>query len=147
MPQGPFAYVLSLTDWDQRGFEGGETSLLQPRTLDYWRGFDSSRGLEVGDLLMEVEPEFNRLLCFDARVPHGPDVAGMQDLKKHILTERKDDVVENLIRRLLSYGLGRELTYRDRYAVEAILEASNKNEYKLQDTIRLICQSKAFIGN
>ena len=71
----------------------------------------------------------------------------MLDLKDHLLTERKDDVVENLIRRLLSYGLGRELTYRDRYAVEALLEESKKNEYKLQDTISLICQSKAFIGN
>ena len=71
MPQGPFAYVLSLTPWEERTWRGGETTLLRPDVLDYWRGFDSSRGLEVGDLLMEVEPEFNRLLCFDARVPHG----------------------------------------------------------------------------
>ena len=71
VPQGPFAYVLSLTPWEERTWRGGETTLLRPDVLDYWRGFDSSRGLEVGDLLMEVEPEFNRLLCFDARVPHG----------------------------------------------------------------------------
>lgn len=83
----------------------------------------------------------------NARVPHGPEVDGMLDLKKYLLTERKDDIAENMIRRLLSYGLGRELTYRDRYAVEALLEESKKNEYKLQDMISLICQSKAFIGN
>ena len=71
----------------------------------------------------------------------------MLDLKKHLLTERKDDVAANMIRRLLSYGLGRELTFRDRYAVEALLEESKKNEYKLQDMISLICQSKAFRGN
>jgi len=55
--------------------------------------------------------------------------------------------VKNLIRRFLSYGLGRELTYRDRYAVEELLEESKKNEYKLLDTISSICQSKAFIGH
>ena len=83
----------------------------------------------------------------DSRVPHGPNVDGMLDLKKHLLTDRKDDVVENLIRRFLSYGLGRELTYRDRYAVEELLEESKKNEYKLLDTISSICQSKAFKGH
>lgn len=83
----------------------------------------------------------------NARVPHGPEVDGMLDLKKYLLTERKDDIAENMIRRLLSYGVGRELTYRDRYAVETLLEESKKNEYKLQDMISLICQSKAFIGN
>lgn len=83
----------------------------------------------------------------DSRVPHGPNVDGMLDLKKHLLTERRDDVVKNLIRRFLSYGLGRELTYRDRYAVEELLEESKKNEYKLLDTISSICQSKAFIGH
>ena len=64
--------VLSLTpDWESRTWRGGETTLLRSDVLDYWRGFDSSRGLEVGDLLTEVPPLYNRLLCFDARVPHG----------------------------------------------------------------------------
>ena len=83
----------------------------------------------------------------DARVPHGPLVDGIQGLKSHLLKERKDDVAENLIRRLLRYGIGRELTYRDRYSVEKLLEQSKKNEYRLQDMISSICQSKVFIGN
>jgi len=37
VPQGPFAFVLSLTRWEERRFSGGETSLLRPETLDYWR--------------------------------------------------------------------------------------------------------------
>ena len=82
----------------------------------------------------------------DARVPHGPEVDGLQELKKHLLENRQDDIAENMVRRLLSYGIGRELTYRDRYGVEALLEQSKKNEYKLQDMIIAICQSKIFVG-
>ena len=71
VPQGPFAYVLSLTDWEGRAFTGGETTIMQPHVLDFWRGFDSSQGLEFEDLFNTVEPRFNRLTCFDARLPHG----------------------------------------------------------------------------
>jgi hypothetical protein len=71
VPQGPLAYVLSLTRWDERQFTGGETTILQPAILDYWRDFDSSRGLEFGDLFTSVPARFNQLTVFDARLPHG----------------------------------------------------------------------------
>ena len=51
-----------------------------------------------------------------------------------------------MLRRLFSYGIGRELTYRDRFVVEELLEQAKKNEYKLQDMIVTICQSKVFLG-
>jgi hypothetical protein len=81
-----------------------------------------------------------------ARVPHGPEVDGMADLKKFLLKERANDVAENVLRRLLSYGMGRELTYRDRFEVEKILKKSSENGYPLQDMIVDICQSAAFRG-
>jgi len=71
VPQGAVAYVLSLTRWDERQFTGGETCILQPSVLDYWRGFDSSTGLEASELMTFVAPLFNRLTIFDARLPHG----------------------------------------------------------------------------
>ena len=49
-PHGPFAFVLSLT-LDERRFSGGETVLLQPHVLDYWRGFDPSTGAETSELV------------------------------------------------------------------------------------------------
>lgn len=68
---GPFAYVLSLTDWDNRAFSGGETFILNKQLLDYWRGFDPAVGLEESKLMTTVEPRFNRLAVFDPRFPHG----------------------------------------------------------------------------
>ena len=49
----------------------------------------------------------------ESRVPHGPQVDGMEQLKAHLLDSRKYDVAENVIRRLLAYGIGRDLNYRD----------------------------------
>ncbi|MCP3694572.1 MAG: DUF1585 domain-containing protein, partial [Planctomycetaceae bacterium] len=62
----------------------------------------------------------------------------------HLLKSRKHDIAENIIRRLLTYGIGRELNYRDRYVVEKILSQSRENGYLLQDMIVAICQSSTF---
>lgn len=70
-PHGPWAFVFSLTDWAARRFRGGETQLLNPKVLDYWREFDSSVGFEKETLFETIEPHLNRLLVFDPRVPHG----------------------------------------------------------------------------
>lgn len=68
---GPFAFVLSLTNWEDRPFTGGETMILQPSTLDFWSGFVPGKGLELADLVTLVPPRFNQLMLFDPRLPHG----------------------------------------------------------------------------
>lgn len=80
----------------------------------------------------------------DSRLPNGPPVDGMADLKAHLLKKRADDIAENVLRRLLTYGLGRELTYHDRFAIDALLEQSRKSGYRWQDLIVTICQSELF---
>ena len=44
VPHGPWAFVLSLTRWEGRRFEGGETEILRPHVLDYWRTFEWDDG-------------------------------------------------------------------------------------------------------
>ncbi|MBT7923350.1 MAG: DUF1585 domain-containing protein, partial [Opitutae bacterium] len=73
-------------------------------------------------------------------------VDGMEELKKYLLKDRKDEIVENVIRRLLAYGIGRELSYRDRFEVEKLLTLSEEDEYKLQEMIVSICLSPTFTG-
>ena len=52
-------------------FEGGETLLLDQGVLDYWRGYDGTRGLEAASIVERHDPTpFGRLLVFDGRVPH-----------------------------------------------------------------------------
>lgn len=79
-----------------------------------------------------------------ARVPHGPEVRGMDELKAYLLAEREEDIAANLIRRLLSYALGRELTYRDRFEVESLLAGTEASDYALRDLIISVCRSESF---
>ena len=81
-----------------------------------------------------------------ARVPRGPEVNGMADLKAYLQKDRRDEIAENLLRRLLSYSLGRDLTPRDRFAVDAMLQESATHEHRLLDMIVTICQSPLFKG-
>ena len=81
-----------------------------------------------------------------ARVPRGPEVNGMAGLKAFLKKDRRDEIAENLLRRLLSYSLGRDLTPRDRFAVDAMLQESATHEHRLLDMIVTICQSPLFKG-
>jgi hypothetical protein len=70
VPHGPWAYVFSLTRWQGRGFSGGETEILSPQTLEFWRHFSPDEGLEARHLVEQVPAAFNQLTIFDARIPH-----------------------------------------------------------------------------
>ncbi len=50
-PHGPWAFVLSLTDWEHRGFTGGETTIFQPHMLNFWSSFDPDKGFEFKDMV------------------------------------------------------------------------------------------------
>lgn len=80
----------------------------------------------------------------EAQVPNGPKINGMRELKAYLLAERESDIVKNVIHRLLEYGSGRELTYRDRFAVQALCEQAKQNDFKFRDIIVAICQSDIF---
>jgi hypothetical protein len=69
--QGQWAYVFSLTRWDDRRFVGGETLVLGTAVLDYWPGFAENRSLEAEQILVGLPTPFNQLTVFDARIPHG----------------------------------------------------------------------------
>lgn len=81
-PQGPCAFVLSLCN--EGDFNGGETMMLKPQILEYWKGFDASKGLEMGGIMRYVPPTpLGKCLVFDPRVPHGVNkVTGTNDPRK-----------------------------------------------------------------
>jgi hypothetical protein len=81
----------------------------------------------------------------DARLPNGPEVDGMAELKSYLKSNRKPQIAGNMVRRLTSYAIGRELTVRDRFAIEKILKNLAKKEYPLRDMIREICLSPVFL--
>jgi hypothetical protein len=70
-PNGLFAFTFGLSKPDRPRFRGGQTMLARPELLEYWRRGGDREDTADTPLFDEVEPRFNRLLVFDARVPHG----------------------------------------------------------------------------
>ncbi|MDP7020275.1 MAG: DUF1592 domain-containing protein [Pirellulaceae bacterium] len=105
------------------------------------RGFDQKKDTNLAGYSKYLESINTREVQADARVPYGPDINGMRQLKAHLLKSREHDIAENVVRRLLAYSIGRELNYRDRYNVEEILSQSRDNGFRFQDMIVFICQS------
>ncbi len=58
--------------------------LLQPHILELWRGFDGSKGLEMGNIMRYIPPTpLGKCIVFDPRVPHGVNqVAGTMDPRR-----------------------------------------------------------------
>ena len=83
VPHGPWAYVFSLTDWNRREFTGGETFILKPQVLSYWRNFADQKDRELNSFVDRIPAKMNRLIVFDPRYPHGvSEVRGIRDPRK-----------------------------------------------------------------
>lgn len=79
VPHGPWAFVFSLTP-KKRIFKGGETLILRPTVLNYWRNFLEEKDREQNAFVEKIQSNFNRLVVFDPRFPHGvTEVQGTQD--------------------------------------------------------------------
>lgn len=76
-------------------------------------------------------------------LPGGRELDGIVQLKE-ILLEQKSHFVRNLTEQMMTYALGRELTYEDRPAVAAIARRLEKNDYKMQELIYGIVESYPF---
>ncbi|MEM6258880.1 MAG: DUF1592 domain-containing protein [Planctomycetota bacterium] len=107
-------------------------------------GFNAQKHKDMAGYLAYLDTLYTVDVDAEARVPHGPEVDGMKELKAYLIEARGDDIAENVIRRLLSYSIGRVLTYRDRFAVEELFEKAEANDFKMRDIIVSICQSGVF---
>jgi hypothetical protein len=122
----------------------GKYQPLVPKNNVRVRGFNHQQDRTFADYQAYLKSIYTEEVKANSRVPLGPNVDGMIQLKKYLLTERKNEIVENVIRRLMSYSLGRELTYHDRFEVERLLKLAEKGGYKLRDMIVSVCQSPTF---
>jgi hypothetical protein len=63
---------------------------------------------------------------------------------KQLLLSDSDQVVRNLIERLLVYSTGASLSYADRLVVDEILEKSRAKGFGLRAIVHEVVQSEAF---
>lgn len=122
----------------------GKYQPLVPRPGTRVRGFNQKKDHDLAGYANYLKSINTREVQAAAKVPNGPAVEGLPELKAFLLKSRMDDIGENLIRRLMAYGIGRQLNFRDRYEVDKIVAQASRNNWRMQDIIVSICQSKIF---
>lgn len=82
----------------------------------------------------------------DARgeLPDGTVVEGLSGLRQALVTQRRDDLVKQLTRKMLSYALGRQLEYYDEATVQQMIQHVEDNDRRLRALIHAVVRSDAF---
>ena len=73
-------------------------------------------------------------------LPDGTQLSGVEDLKRHLLTERREHFARAIVRRLSSYALGRSLDLTDREEIERLTTHFSDDGLRLRGLIvELVC--------
>ncbi|MEM6362903.1 MAG: DUF1592 domain-containing protein [Planctomycetota bacterium] len=88
----------------------------------------------------------DRLHRIDDRgeLPDGTQFQGLEGLNAVLTEQRTDNLIRQLVQKLLSYALGRQLEYYDEPAVRRIIAAIDQEENRMQPLIHQIVQSYPF---
>jgi cytochrome c551/c552 len=78
------------------------------------------------------------------KLPDGSAFDGPAGLRKLLANERREEFVQTLTEKLLTYALGRGLESYDQPAVRAILRQTAANQYRLGDLITAVVHSTPF---
>ena len=77
-------------------------------------------------------------------LPNGTRFRGLSGLQTVIIEQRIDDLAKQLVRKLLSYALGRQLEYYDEAAVQTIHQKFASKDYRMRELIYAIAESYPF---
>ena len=79
-----------------------------------------------------------------ATLPGGHEVDSLDELKTHLLTEKREQFARTLVSKLLSYALGRSLELSDHETIDRLTDQFIASDYRLKNLIQLIVVSDAF---
>ncbi|MDP6580272.1 MAG: DUF1592 domain-containing protein [Vicinamibacterales bacterium] len=107
---------------------------------------------EVREFQTETSPEpitryyktTRRVIPSAGALPDGTAFSGPAGLKQALLDSRHDDLVRQVVSKMLAYALGRQLDYYDEPAVRAIIARLEAAEYRFQTLLQAIVESYPF---
>lgn len=96
-----------------------------------------------------VDPDSNfrkvvKKIDVSGTLPEGTQFSGPAGLKDAIIEQRHDDLVRQVVSKMLAYALGRQLEYYDEPAVRKIVAALEADGYRFQTLLREIVVSYPF---
>ena len=83
------------------------------------------------------------MVSASASLRTGEKLTDERDLTE-VLLKRKDLIMQNLIRQLLTYGTGREPSLKDKAEIDRIAEIVKRRRYGFRDLVSLVVTSKTF---
>ncbi len=110
------------------------------------RGYDPKKDETLSDYTKYLTQISTVKVSASSTLPDGTVINSLEDLKAYLLTKKSNQVATSVVRRLLSYALGRDLNAHDYLTIESLVEKSKSNGYRLQDLIVSICQSPVFLN-
>lgn len=87
----------------------------------------------------------NRPVQTSATFPEGSTGSNLNDLRRYLKDHREQDFVDNLCRKLLTFGLGRSLLLSDDLLVDDMRQNLQDNDYKFSSLIETIVLSPQFL--
>ena len=82
----------------------------------------------------------------NAVFPGGTEGQGVNDLRKYLINHRRDEFVDNLIRKLVSYALGRSLILPDELLIRDLHANLKANGYRFGSLLEGIVTSPQFLN-
>ena len=101
------------------------------------------KGAKTPDPKIPAKPP-GREVDSHTELPDGTKIDGLDDLKKYLLTKKRDRFAETLVSKVLSYAIWRNLEFSDRPAVQELSQSFRKNDYRIRSLITEIVLSESF---
>lgn len=76
----------------------------------------------------------------------GSELDGIADLKQYLADQRETDVIRSVSKHLLSYAIGRSLTFADQEAVDTIVAQVESDGGKIQTLLKSVISSPLFLN-
>lgn len=78
-------------------------------------------------------------------LPGGQMLDGVDNLKKYLVTEQKDEFARSLVVRLLTYAVGRKLELGDQETIDELTDKFASDDYRLRGLIHKVVTSTPFL--
>ena len=114
------------------------------RSIDPW-GIALESYDAIG-LFREKTIRMKKPVSTETVLPGNHKINGLEDLKKFLMDQRREQFAHALVSKMLTYALGRSLELSDEPVVKELSEGFVKDDYRLSALMKKIILSKPFLS-
>ncbi|MBT7742912.1 MAG: DUF1592 domain-containing protein [Opitutae bacterium] len=114
------------------------------RSIDPW-GIALESYDAIG-LFREKTVRKKKPISTETVLPGNHKVNGLEDLKKYLLDQRREQFAHALVSKMLTFALGRSLELSDELVVKELSERFAREDFRLSALMKNIVQSEAFLS-